>query len=766
MVGNSHDYHFQNSAYEHSTTRGFGFSVRCILLSYLFTACDYDYDNQEIFDLTDIEAKIKIDYPTYKVTFYTNFFNAQSGGGLGLLSNNHSVEVSDNPEIIFARLEDASGKFIDGIKIKLKVNKAPEVDNFNTIFYCTTIVGNTNGLFNIKSIENHVENSSDFTFKYYTKEASAIAGATTDVISNPASYYGSIGLVYVRIENDNGCFIVKEIPLAISAMDLVPQTANINPFCATEKIDLTSFVSEFTSNPNRYQFYFYTSEISANTNSITTAIQDPKNFELTGLNNFSIWVNISLNGGANCAKIISKLNFSVNAIPEIKIKTILPICEGNSINLEVETESGNFVNWYDSETSATPIFTGNSFVTPNLQSDTIYWAESVNSFGCISPRISVEVKVNVLPVFNIPSGILICENTSTLLEVTTSSINTVNWFDSPTSIMPIFTGNQFQTSLISSNTSFWIEVTNLESCVSDRTEILVETKAEMKPQFNIQTQFCENSASVIFLLISENGISGTWNFPNIDTSTIGKKIYVFTPNPNQCASQFSIEIEIRDKLKPQFSFATQYCHNSNSESLPTTSDNGIIGVWNVSNVNTSEIGIKTYIFTPNDDCSEIISIDIEIVSVPEISKVEINGKDIVVIATGNALEYSLDGVNWQNSNIFINVNVGSYQVFVRNSSGCISNSSFVSILHFNNFISPNNDGNNDYWEIKGLPNNSNSRIQILDKNGKTLLDKNIDNQFKWDGKENGRPLQTDNYWYVLTLESGQVLSGYILLKNY
>lgn len=41
-LGNSHDYHFQERTYEHSTVRGFGFSVRCILRAYSYKECDYD----------------------------------------------------------------------------------------------------------------------------------------------------------------------------------------------------------------------------------------------------------------------------------------------------------------------------------------------------------------------------------------------------------------------------------------------------------------------------------------------------------------------------------------------------------------------------------------------------------------------------------------------------------------------------------------------------------------------------------------------------
>lgn len=76
------------------------------------------------------------------------------------------------------------------------------------------------------------------------------------------------------------------------------------------------------------------------------------------------------------------------------------------------------------------------------------------------------------------------------------------------------------------------------------------------------------------------------------------------------------------------------------------------------------------------------------------------------------MEYSLDGVIWQNSNVFVNVNVGSYEVYVKNNTGCISIYKTVSILKFNNFISPNGDGSNDYWEIKDYQPIQNSEFRF------------------------------------------------------
>ena len=71
-------------------------------------------------------------------------------------------------------------------------------------------------------------------------------------------------------------------------------------------------------------------------------------------------------------------------------------------------------------------------------------------------------------------------------------------------------------------------------------------------------------------------------------------------------------------------------------------------------------------------------------------------------------------------------------------------------LHIPNTFSPNNDGVNDVFVIRGLPINSN--LIVFDRLGRTLFEsKNYQND--WDGKNNrGELLPTGTYWYILTIE--------------
>ena len=71
-------------------------------------------------------------------------------------------------------------------------------------------------------------------------------------------------------------------------------------------------------------------------------------------------------------------------------------------------------------------------------------------------------------------------------------------------------------------------------------------------------------------------------------------------------------------------------------------------------------------------------------------------------------------------------------------------------LVFYNTITPNNDGKNDVWTIKNIENYPFCRVEIYNKWGQQVY-QNIgySNAQKWDGSNNGKPLPSGTYFYVV-----------------
>lgn len=72
----------------------------------------------------------------------------------------------------------------------------------------------------------------------------------------------------------------------------------------------------------------------------------------------------------------------------------------------------------------------------------------------------------------------------------------------------------------------------------------IEVITAVEPQFEIPDTLLQGVEAPLLPGISTNGIAGTWSPETIDTSTPGKYTYTFTPDQGQCASVYSINIEI------------------------------------------------------------------------------------------------------------------------------------------------------------------------------------------------------------------------------
>ena len=109
-------------------------------------------------------------------------------------------------------------------------------------------------------------------------------------------------------------------------------------------------------------------------------------------------------------------------------------------------------------------------------------------------------------------------------------------------------------------------------------------------------------------------------------------------------------------------------------------------------------------------------------------------------------------VDFQDSPLFENLEGGFYTVLVRDKNGCGIASLEVPVVEFPRFFTPNNDGINDTWAIKGA--NSmffpDAQVNIFNRFGKVVAQINIDNP-GWDGTFNGKTLPSDDYWFSIKL---------------
>lgn len=86
-------------------------------------------------------------------------------------------------------------------------------------------------------------------------------------------------------------------------------------------------------------------------------------------------------------------------------------------------------------------------------------------------------------------------------------------------------------------------------------------------------------------------------------------------------------------------------------------------------------------------------------------------------------------------------------------------------LKFPKFFTPNNDGNNDRFQVMENPCSEEGNIQIYDRYGALLFQTDTSGN-GWDGNLNGNPLPETDYWYqFVNAENGQVSTGHFSLKR-
>lgn len=78
----------------------------------------------------------------------------------------------------------------------------------------------------------------------------------------------------------------------------------------------------------------------------------------------------------------------------------------------------------------------------------------------------------------------------------------------------------------------------------------------------------------------------------------------------------------------------------------------------------------------------------------------------------------------------------------------------------NNFLTPNGDGKNDFFVVKGLEKYITNKVTIFDRAGRIVYSAS-NYQNNWDGYFDGKPLAEDTYYYVIDVDTAGTAKGFI-----
>ncbi|HCQ13086.1 T9SS type B sorting domain-containing protein [Flavobacterium sp.] len=318
------------------------------------------------------------------------------------------------------------------------------------------------------------------------------------------------------------------------------------------------------------------------------------------------------------------------------------------------------------------------------------------------------------------------------------------------------------------------QVVTLNECDNDGTEDGITT-------FNLTDAGFEQSGNTVTYFSSSNDALLEQNQITATTFTT-QTVYARIENGNNCIGLNVINLTV--KPLPNFTLTQFGLLCLNDVSQPTQLTAQMVNplshsfLWTPTNETTQSIDVTqngTYTVTVTNNatsCSKTLDIVVtgsEIATIQDIEIVELsNNNSVEIIVTGSGdYVYSLDNEDgYQTSNLFENVTMGFHIVYIKDLKGCGVVEKEIAVLGVPQFFTPNGDGINDTWNIKGANDKfySNSIIYIFDRFGKLIK------QIKpfgpgWDGKYNGQVLNSTDYWYSIKFDDGRSAKGHFSLKR-
>ncbi|WP_222164914.1 GEVED domain-containing protein [Edaphocola aurantiacus] len=205
---------------------------------------------------------------------------------------------------------------------------------------------------------------------------------------------------------------------------------------------------------------------------------------------------------------------------------------------------------------------------------------------------------------------------------------------------------------------------------------------QITPTFTLPQTLCSGATAPTLPTTSTNNITGTWNPSTVSNTTSGT--YVFTPAPNQCAVNVTQNITVSGLITPTFTAVAPLCNGTTAPLLPTTSNNGITGVWVPSTISNTASGSYTFTPTSGASCNTTATMSVTVLPTSqhtetlEICSEELpytwNGQSVATGGQGIAT-YVTPSANGCDSTVTLNLNVTASSdpsIFItRNPSGTI-----------------------------------------------------------------------------------------------
>ena len=612
-------------------------------------------------------------------------------------------------------------------------------------------------VFNLEEgISKITNNASSETISFYTTQTDA--QNNINPIANVTSYTNqivSVDKVYVRVTNSNGCYRIAQLNLIVSTTQIPLNFTRTFTQCddaisGTNTDGISSF--DFSNLTNQIQNIFPIGQqldITYYRNLVDAlaekdAISDISNYRNIGYpNTQKIYIRVDSRLNNDCLGLGSHITLNVEAIPVVK-----PVIE----NRCDDNQDGVYA--FDTSGLQTKLLNGLTNVT------VAYFDQNNNSLPSPLPNPFTTAS-------------------QTLKVVVTNSTPKACSFDSII---------QF---IVSDLPEAFPVPTSLTTICDDETDPNLQDGKYAFDTSTFQNTILNGQTGMRVHYFDGNNNLLSSPLPNpFFTETQNIRVEVINPLNNSCAAAVILPFVVNPV--PNINLLGDELVCSNLSTFTKVIDAGIqdgspianysyawffngnpIAGENNYTLTVNKAGIYTVEVSNAQGCSRTRTITVmasDIAKITEINIVDLADSNSITISVSGAGDYvyALDEEfsTYQTENTFGNVPAGIHTVFVKDLNGCGVVPKEVAVLGIPNYFTPNGDGFNDTWNLKGANETLNVKtiIQIFDRYGKLIKQISPIGE-GWNGTFNGQQMPATDYWYSIQLEDGRIIKGHFALKR-
>lgn len=229
-------------------------------------------------------------------------------------------------------------------------------------------------------------------------------------------------------------------------------------------------------------------------------------------------VEIRMNAGLATAISAANIHFAQRFIPVPDVTSdTVNTCVGSTATMAVTPRTNTIFRWYSQATGGTPLFTGTSFQSGPVSTDTAFYVEAVKaSINCPNPiRTKAIVKITGAPAAPTLDNVSVntCAGTTATIKATAPAGATFRWYAQQTGGTPLFTGDTFITAALDSSAIYYAETVSGGGCAST-TRTAVQINITAKPATPDVTPsnaaICAGSTTTLTATSATPGVTFNW----------------------------------------------------------------------------------------------------------------------------------------------------------------------------------------------------------------------------------------------------------------